>query len=216
MKEILPRVYSCEFSSPKTYEANAHLLLSERGNILIDVPEFLPRMLTELDFFGGVRYIFLSHRDDVGDACRFKEQFGARIILHESERGFVPCGVDIAFENDFQFDQEITLIHTPGHTPGSSCLLFNVQGGVLFCGDHLLGNDHGLVRPVRFEWTWSWERQLESARKLLTYPFEMVIPAHASLHQGYIRDGKRALREWLEKYDGTDREGTLAPPGREQ
>jgi glyoxylase-like metal-dependent hydrolase (beta-lactamase superfamily II) len=199
MREILPRVYSCEFSSPKTYEANAYLILSERGNILVEVPEFVPRMLTELEFFGGVRYIFLTHRDDVGDACKFKKHFDARIIMHESERDHVPCGVDISFEDDFQFDQEITLIHTPGHSPGASCLLLSIEAGILFCGDHLLGNDHGLVRPVRFEWTWNWKQQLASARKLLTYPFEIVIPAHASLKKGYIDNGKKALKKWLDE-----------------
>lgn len=199
MKEILPRIFQCGFPSPSTYEAKAHFVLSDLGNILIEVPRFAPRLITELEFFGGVRYIFVSHRDDVGEVCQFKKHFDARIVMHESESDSVVCRVDVAFEDDYSFDRERTLIHTPGHSPGSSCLLFNSGSGVLFTGDHLLGNDSGLVRPVRFAWTWDWNAQLQSAEKLLTYPFDMVIPAHAVLRKGYIENAKVALRRSLER-----------------
>ncbi len=199
MKEILPRVYACGFPSAETYEAQAHFILSPHGNILIEAPEFVPRLATELEFFGGVQYVFLTHRDDVGDTCRFKERFQSQVIMHREEQEYVDCGVDITFSEDYRLTDEVTLIATPGHSPGSSCLLFHAHGGVLFCGDHLMGNNHGLVRPVRFEWTWDWARQLESARRLLDYRFSFVVPSHASLEHGYIGNAREALQNWLIK-----------------
>ena len=34
---------------------------------------------------GGVRYIFLTHRDDVADHAKWAAEFGAERIIHESE-----------------------------------------------------------------------------------------------------------------------------------
>jgi hydroxyacylglutathione hydrolase len=47
-------------------------------------------------------------------------------------------------EGDKLFDSDLTVIHTPGHSPGSICLYSESQG-VLFSGDTLLFEDVGVT-----------------------------------------------------------------------
>jgi len=121
-----------------------YLVKHKDGNFLIGCPEELPKELsTKIDEIGGIDFIFISHRDDVGIACKFRERFNAKIIIHQSEEKFVEgCEVDISFEKDQSITNSVEVIHTPGHTPGSSCLLFK-DYGLLFTGDQICVNKNG-------------------------------------------------------------------------
>ncbi len=44
-----------------------------------------------------------------------------------------------------------------------------------------------------------WDQQLKSAKEILDYNFDIVLPAHHSLEKGYGVGAKDALRKWLEK-----------------
>ena len=44
-----------------------------------------PVLAKQLERLGGVRYMFLTHRDDVGDHERWAQHFGAQRILHSLE-----------------------------------------------------------------------------------------------------------------------------------
>lgn len=56
-----------------------------QGNILVDVPRWTPLLAQRLQQLGGVRWIFLTHRDDVGDHQAWAEATGAARIIHRSE-----------------------------------------------------------------------------------------------------------------------------------
>ena len=54
--------------------------------------------------------------------------------MHRSEADQVPCGVDLVFDTDFEVEPGVTVLHTPGHSPGSICL-YQPDKKVLFTGD---------------------------------------------------------------------------------
>jgi hypothetical protein len=58
---------------------------SLQGNVMVDVPRWTPALAQRLRQLGGVRFIFLTHRDDVGDHARWAEALGAQRIIHASE-----------------------------------------------------------------------------------------------------------------------------------
>jgi glyoxylase-like metal-dependent hydrolase (beta-lactamase superfamily II) len=81
-------------------------------------------------------------------------------------------------------------IHTPGHTPGSTCLLYD---GHLFTGDTLFPGGPGNTQndPVRFE------RIISSIRERL-----FVLPDQTVVHPGHGRDTtigaeRPHLEEWI-------------------
>lgn len=51
----------------------------------MDVPRWSPLLAQRLQQLGGVRWIFLTHRDDVGDHQAWAEATGASRIIHRSE-----------------------------------------------------------------------------------------------------------------------------------
>jgi hypothetical protein len=52
---------------------------------MVDSPRWNPLLAQRLQELGGVSWIFLTHRDDVGDHERWAAHFGARRIIHASE-----------------------------------------------------------------------------------------------------------------------------------
>ncbi len=68
-----------------------------------------------------------------------------------------------------------TVVHTPGHTPGSICLVFGGAPGVVLTGDTLFPGGPGRTRDHT-----SLQQEIESiTNRLLTLPLEiLVLPGH--------------------------------------
>src|SRR5581483_4267948 len=81
--EIENGVFYCGFNSPKSYGGNSYFIQHPQGNWLVDSPKFLPHLVRQFEKAGGIRYIFLTHQDDVAEAARYTEKFGAERIIHE-------------------------------------------------------------------------------------------------------------------------------------
>ena len=121
-----------------------YIVKHKSGNFLVGCPESSPEeVINKINEMGGISYIFISHRDDVGNACNYSKKFNAKIIVHKSESKYVQnCKVDIPFKADKSITSDVEVIHTPGHTPGSSCLFFK-SDGYLFTGDQICVNKKG-------------------------------------------------------------------------
>ncbi len=198
LKELFPNIYACGNPSEKTWGAHAYFVRTESGNVLIDTPDFTPGVADALEKAGGVDWIFITHMDDIGDCCHFQNRFSSKIVMHAAECTAVACTVDIAFNKPTELSPELLVIPTPGHSPGSSSLLFSQTPGFLFTGDHLMGTRKDAVLPAKFSWTHDWDKQLQSAWALLDYPFDVVLPAHHNIEKGYVTGAKQALRHWLD------------------
>jgi glyoxylase-like metal-dependent hydrolase (beta-lactamase superfamily II) len=87
---------------------------------MVDVPEYIENNISFILLHGFPEFIFLTHRDDVADAEMFREKFGTGLIIQESER-YAVRNPNITFRDAFETG-DVTIIHTPGHSPGSSSL----------------------------------------------------------------------------------------------
>jgi len=171
-------VYRCGYSSEASYGAQSYLLKRESGNLLIDSPRFAAPLVKRLEDLGGVRSMFLTHRDDVADHARFHERFGCERIIHRDD---AVVDAEILLDGDRDLGKGLRAIHLPGHTRGSCALL--VDDEYLFTGDHLWAWEGRLEMGRSVSW-YSWSEQKKSLRKLLDYRFEWVLPGHGrSLHQ---------------------------------
>ena len=199
-REILPGILEFEDRSELTYGGKGFLLVGSKYNVMVDTPACTPRVIEAVRSRGGLRYIFLSHRDEIGAICALRRELGGAVMLHRSEASQVPCGTDMIFDTDFEVEPGLWVIHTPGHSPGSSCLLVHRDGlKVLFTGDHILRRRDEIPAPLKFPWTWDWEAQVASARKLLQFEFDHIVPSHARrLARGYFDDARVRLARALE------------------
>jgi glyoxylase-like metal-dependent hydrolase (beta-lactamase superfamily II) len=75
----------------------------------------------------------------------------------------------------------ITVIHTPGHTPGHICLYLN-QSKVLVTGDALVAADGELLGPNP-QAAYDMETALQSLKKLTPYDIETVVCYHGGVYR---------------------------------
>jgi len=59
-------IYFCGFASEDTFGASSYLIVRPGGNVLVDSPRFAAPLAERIGALGGVRFMFLSHIDDVG------------------------------------------------------------------------------------------------------------------------------------------------------
>src|SRR5207253_1951462 len=78
-------IYYNGFNSEKSFGANSYFLQHPNGNWLIDSPRYVRHLVTAFERMGGIKYIFLTHEDDVADAGRYAAQFGATRIIHSAD-----------------------------------------------------------------------------------------------------------------------------------
>src|ERR1051326_7887439 len=65
--QVEDEVYFCGFASESSYGASSYLILRQQGNILVDSPRFANPLVKRVEALGGIKKIFLTHRDDVAD-----------------------------------------------------------------------------------------------------------------------------------------------------
>ncbi|MDE2965913.1 MAG: MBL fold metallo-hydrolase [Chloroflexota bacterium] len=144
-RQLLDGVYS-----------HAYLLAQPQGNLLIySLGEDQQDDLDAIEQLGGVAMQVLSHRDETGPAlCQIRDRFSSRLAYHEADAHAIsdvaeadlfldPAGTDPLLE-------EIEVLHTPGHTPGSVSLRYESPHGksYLFTGDTIVPNSGGWATGV--------------------------------------------------------------------
>ncbi|MGC9020183.1 MAG: MBL fold metallo-hydrolase [Candidatus Methanodesulfokora sp.] len=173
-------------------KTNCYILASSDEAVVIDPGWEGERILSKI---GNVKLkaIILTHGhfDHVTAASMLKEAKNARILMNKRDIYLLKSlryqlsrfGIekDVEIEPD-EFiedgdelklgDSLITVIHTPGHTPGSICLLWE---GKLFSGDTLFKGAFGRVDLPGG----NYNDLVASMRKLLDLPDEvLVFPGH--------------------------------------
>src|SRR3982751_1933715 len=83
-------LYYAGYNSDKSFGGNSYVLQHPDGNWLIDSPRYLKPLVESLEQMGGLRYIFLTHEDDVADAARYAKRFGATRVIHRADLAAVP------------------------------------------------------------------------------------------------------------------------------
>jgi glyoxylase-like metal-dependent hydrolase (beta-lactamase superfamily II)/ferredoxin len=192
------QVYFCGFTAESSFGATSYLVRRREGNVLVDSPRAAGPLLRRIGELGGVRWMFLTHRDDVADHRRFRERFGCERILHARDVGPGTRDVErkIEGETPLRLADDLLVVPVSGHTAGSAALLYRER--FLFTGDHLMGTEDGAALEAGRDVCWySWAEQTRSMRRLLDLRFEWVLPGHGGRYRAASPDAMRAELERL-------------------
>lgn len=199
---VAENVYHCGYHSPKSYGAASYFIQRPEGNILIDSPRFAAPLVKQLTALGGVRYLYLTHRDDVADHQRFHDHFGCDRLLHTADMTADTAEVEHPLQGaePIHFAPDMQIIPVLGHTRGHTVLRYRDR--FLFTGDHLAWSArlHQLYAFRNFCW-YSWPELVKSMKKLAVYDFEWVLPGHGRrfhADQGTMRQQMQKCLDWMQ------------------
>ena len=140
---------------PDSFAANTHLLISNGQAIVIDPSVDPDKIIDKAAEYGAtIVKILLTHGhfDHIFSIDSLRERLGIKLGVHKEDAEMLTDGrknafytffhrdgvykpADILLEDGDEIalgDEKIKLIHTPGHSKGSSCYL---------CGDSLITGD---------------------------------------------------------------------------
>ena len=163
---IMPGIFAFA-PNRDTLGATSYLIVDKIGNILLDCPAWNEVNQEFLQSQGGIDSLVISHRGGIGkNVLQMQQALNCQVIVQEQEAYLLPEVEITSFNDNLQIDAELELIWTPGHSPGSACLYWQQQGGVLFTGRHLLPKSKTEIVPLKTAKTFHWWRQLNSIAKL--------------------------------------------------
>ena len=165
-------------------QVNCYIVYENQSCVVID-PGFEPeRIMKTCEQLGlTIEAILLTHGhfDHVGGVKKLAEQTDCRVFLHHEEQklpSYITSGA-LYYTDTYGEGDEIslagmtfTVLHTPGHTPGSVCLRFE---DTLFTGDTLFAGGCGRTDLPGGDWN----TIRESLRRLADLPGNAdVYPGH--------------------------------------
>jgi glyoxylase-like metal-dependent hydrolase (beta-lactamase superfamily II)/ferredoxin len=201
--KIAENVYHCGYHSKKSFGATSYFIQRPEGNVLIDSPRFVTSLVKKFEEMGGIKYMYLTHIDDIAEHERFQEHFGCQRILHNDEiyGGLQNIEIKIKGYEPFQLENDLLIIPVPGHTKGNTVLLY--RNKFLFTGDHLAWSENlQHLYAFRGACWYSWPELYKSMQKLLNYSFEWVLPGHGRrFHSNTdtMHDQLNKCLEWMRK-----------------
>lgn len=134
-----------------------------------------------------------THPDHIGGLAHLRARTQAKVAAHEIEADFIsgvklypgppklsaatrppPAPVDVRLRDGQRFE-ELVVIHTPGHTPGSIALL-DERRSLLIAGDSL--RNEGGIGPMEDLYNIDPRQHRESLKRLTKYKFDTLICGH--------------------------------------
>ncbi len=195
---VAENVYHCGYHAEDSYGAASYFIQRPEGNVLVDSPRFTPPLVKRIEEMGGIRYLYLTHRDDVADHQKYAEHFRCDRILHSDEINSGTRNVEIQLSGSepFELAPDLLIISVPGHTKGHTVLLYNNK--FLFTGDHLAWSDelNQLIAFRRACW-YSWSELTKSMHKLVNYSFEWVLPGHGRRYHADAKTMHQQLQQCI-------------------
>ena len=160
------------------FGTNAYFLTCRKtsASVLVDAPGDAGKILAQLKGTDP-KYILMTHNhmDHTGALAEVKSALNVPIAAHRDDAGNLPIQPDLLL-NDGDVvscgDIQLTVLHTPGHTPGSLCFLTE---NYLIAGDTLFTDGPGKTgSPADF-------RQIVES---LTHKI-FVLPEDTRIHSGH-------------------------------
>jgi glyoxylase-like metal-dependent hydrolase (beta-lactamase superfamily II)/ferredoxin len=193
-------VYFCGYAAESSFGASSYLVVRPEGNVLVDSPRFAMPLVKNVERLGGVKFIFLTHKDDVADHDQWAKHFGAERLMHGDDAGKLRGKIDhlITGQEEIRFAADFRVIPTPGHTRGHIVFLYRDQ--FLFTGDHLWWSPRYQSLHASYDVCWySWSEQIESVKRLQQYSFEWVLPGHGLRVNAPPEQMQSYLRECIDR-----------------
>ncbi len=201
--QLLPHVYQVGGSHLTDAKDCSYYLIKDDPCVLIDcgTPDGLPRLqhnlsriglaISDVDMVIGTH----GHYDHLGGAAALRRLTDYDLYLHDDDRSAVEEGNGVLTASELLYDLPFTpvtvdhplhdgqiiklrhctleIVHTPGHTRGSVCVLATWGDfTLLFAGDTVWGGFH----PDFWAGIETWTASLD---KLLTHDFETIVWGHS-------------------------------------
>jgi glyoxylase-like metal-dependent hydrolase (beta-lactamase superfamily II) len=175
---ITAGIWRCGFNARSSFGAHSYFAARPDGNLLIDSPRYVAQLACWFRDAGGIAHILLSHRDDVADAHRYAQEYGARVWIHRDDASAAPYATDLLEGRATRMlAPGVCAIPVPGHTRGS--VVYLLDDAVLFSGDSLAWSDRETDLVAFKEACWySWTELTASLGHLAAYRFEWLLPGH--------------------------------------
>lgn len=132
-----------KFDSLGPYSNNAYIIADSRSGdaLIVDMPAGSDAVIQAAqDLQVAAILLTHTHPDHWAEYDRVKDAMGAGVLCHPAERIMPADKIDHALSDGDEIAVgrvTVRAIHTPGHTPGSTCYLagrFLLSGDVLFPG----------------------------------------------------------------------------------
>lgn len=126
-------------------QTNCYIIESKGKCLIIDPGGDLEKIINKID--PDTKKITIVnthfHYDHTLVNNELRQKFNAEVLIHEKEKNFIDFKAD-KFLKDGEIikigDHDFKIIHTPGHSEGSICLLTEE---IVFSGDTLFKNGYG-------------------------------------------------------------------------
>ena len=158
-------VYRLGHNAESSFGAHSYLLVRGGPNVMVDAPRWTRQLIAPIEALGGIDLVLLTHRDDVADADRYAQHFGASVWIHHDDRTAAPFATDLIRGTEpIEVAEGVVGFPVPGHTRGS--VLWHLDGHLLFSGDSLAWNpERGRLMAFRRACWYSWEAQTDSLER---------------------------------------------------
>ncbi|WP_434389701.1 hypothetical protein [Melittangium boletus] len=209
-RRIEENVWVLGHPSPRSVGALSYFIERPEGGVLVDLPKPDEALWAWLEAHGGVRWVFVTHRDNAQHLEELRARFpacqgiiGAADVNAKASAYFsVTSGLEVRLDaaagpwrldgsplaEDARAGAEFVILPQPGHTPGTLCLLY--RGRFLFTGDHLSHSRRlGHLVAHRLQCWFDWDLQCASVGRLVTWAeagwlrFTWILPAHGDWHR---------------------------------
>ncbi len=203
---ILPGIFAFT-PNRDTLGATSYFIVDKIGNVLLDCPAWNETNQEFIQAQGGVKSLIITHRGSIGkNVMEMQKALDCQVIVQEQEAYLLPEVEVTSFADKVKVGEDLELIWTCGHSPGSSCLYAPQQGGILFTGRHLLPKSQTEIVPLRTAKTFHWKRQLNSIKMLCDRfsadTLKYILPG---ANTGYLR-GQGYIDNAYEQLSGLDLE----------
>lgn len=180
--QLTPGVWALGHNAQSSFGAHSYLVERPDGNLMVDSPRYVRGLAERIDQLGGIGHVLLSHRDDVADADRWAERYGAQVWIHAADADAAPYATMILEGDDARaIAPGVVAVPAPGHTEGS--VVFHVDDRWLFTGDALHWNQRRDQLDVFPEQTFqSWDVLADSMDRLSQLRVEWVFAGHGMWH----------------------------------
>lgn len=190
-----------EINDQYFYEEKVHTYLIELNDkvLLFDIPTYSKEVKEFILTFNKPSYAILSHGScGIEDGIKWQNEIGTKVYAHKNDEKhpWIRMKPDVLFVEMPKFDQSVEVIHVPGHSAGSICVL-ETKSKSLFTGDTFYGNENGEIIDFTKESQSDYknlDERIKSCKNLLNYEFENVYPFHNKI---ILKKGKQQLREFL-------------------
>ena len=180
MEIVSNREFRIEQYQLSRWEVNSYIIICPQTgqSALIDAPPASATLLKRLEET-DLRYILLTHGhiDHIAGLPAFQSRRKVPLAVHPDDQNLLESPPDLYLKDGdvIQIGKiDISVMHTPGHTPGSVCFRL---GPYLISGDTIFPGG-----PGRTETPEDFQQELKSIReKVLVLPEETVVyPGHGN------------------------------------